>query len=144
MKTALLSHNRSAAGLLVLFAGFSASAQTAPSILQGQVTDLSGAAVTGGALDVGERSRILRLEEGKPPPARENELEVPEQFIVVVLANPKKIHDIAVQVIQHLDGRWLLAERDLCAAGKRLDVGGVLGEGRDDLLRDAVLSSYVC
>ena len=97
----------------------------------------------GGALDIGEALRVLNLKQLEPLSAHDDELQEPQQFLIVELADPEEVHDIAVQVVQNFSRRRFLVKEHLRSARERLHVGGVLGEDRDDLLRDAVLATDV-
>src|SRR5580692_7076252 len=79
-----------------------------------------------GPLDVGERSWIGRLQKIEPVSAHDDEAEVPDKLLVVLLADAVKIHDLAVEVVQHLNLRRLLVEKHLCATCECFHIGRVL------------------
>ena len=54
-----------------------------------------------GALDVRERGRSLRFKERKPFPAYEDELQVPQELLIVQLADAEEIHDVGIEIVQH-------------------------------------------
>ena len=62
---------------------------------------------------------------------------------MVDLADPIEVYEFAVNVIEHLDGRKVLTEEDLCAAAKRFNISLVLWDEGDDLVCDAVLAADV-
>jgi hypothetical protein len=98
---------------------------------------------TCGALDIGQRIGVFGLEKRKPLPTHQDELEIPEKFVMVALADPKEVHYIPVQVVQDLDGGWVFVEEHLCASSKRFNVRRVLRKDLDDLRGDAILPSDV-
>jgi hypothetical protein len=62
---------------------------------------------------------------------------------MVELADPEKVHHVAVQVVQYLNLRRLFVKEHLRASGECLDIGGVRRKDFDDLFRDSVLAAYV-
>ena len=98
---------------------------------------------TSRALDVGQRLRVFRLKEREPLAAHEDELEIPEEFLVVQLADPEEVHEFTVKIIQDLDRRRLLMEENLGASGERLDIRLVCWKDLYDLIGNAVLPSDV-
>ncbi|HEV8414591.1 MAG TPA: hypothetical protein VGQ49_13430 [Bryobacteraceae bacterium] len=98
----------------------------------------------GGALDIGQCVGVFGLEECEPFPADEDELEIPEKFLMMALADPKEVHHVAVQVVQDLDGGRVFVKEHLRAASKRFNVRRVLRKDLDDLRGDAILPSYIC
>jgi hypothetical protein len=97
----------------------------------------------GGALDIGQRIGVFGLEEGEPLPADQDELEVPDELLMVVLADPEEAHHIGIQIVQNFDSGRLLAEENLRASGEGLNIRRVLRENLDDLRGDTIFSSYV-
>ena len=68
------------------------------------------------------------FEQVEPRPAHEHEAEIPDELLVMLLADPEEVHDLAVEIVQDLDLRRLLAEEHLRAARECLDVRRVLRE----------------
>lgn len=94
-------------------------------------------------LDVCQRFRVLRLEQRKPLSAHKAESQIAQQFSMMGLTNPEEISDLAVQVIEHLHGRWFFVKEHLRSAGKRLGIRRVLRERLNDLFGESLLSSDV-
>jgi len=58
---------------------------------------------TRGSLDIGQCFGHLRLQKLKPLAADEAESQIPNEFLMVRLADTEEIHDFAVHVVQHLN-----------------------------------------
>jgi hypothetical protein len=95
------------------------------------------------SLDVRERLWIGGLQTIEPLATHDREPEIPEQLLVVLLADAVEVHNVAVQIIQHFHFGWLLAEKHLCAARECLHVCRVLRKYFNDPLRQSVLPTYV-
>jgi hypothetical protein len=87
-------------------------------------------------LKVEESTRPLDISQGLWPGIREQiepltadqaVLQVPNQLVVVPLADPEKVYDIEIEVIQDFHVRRVLMEQHLGAPGERFYVGDVLG-----------------
>jgi hypothetical protein len=74
---------------------------------------------------------------------RETVPQVPDQFVVVPLANAKEIHDLEIKVVQDLHVRGRLVKKYLRAASECLHVGEVLGQHRDDFRGEAILPANI-
>jgi hypothetical protein len=94
-------------------------------------------------LNIGECCRVDHFLEIKHPAAHEDEAEIPDQLLVMQLAHAEEVYDLAVQVIQHFDGRRLFMKEHLCAAREGLDVGRMLREYLNDPLCETVFPSYI-
>ncbi len=66
-----------------------------------------------------------RLQQVKPLATHEKKAEIPEQFLMMQLADAEEVHNLAIQVIQDFHFGWLLAEEHLSASGERY-VGNVV------------------
>src|ERR1043165_10269991 len=95
------------------------------------------------ALDIGESCGIFGGHQFIPPAADQAVVEIPNQFFVVVLADPEEIYDIEIQVIEHFHLGCLLVEEHLGTTGKGFDIGGVLGQHGNNLFGKAVLAADV-
>jgi hypothetical protein len=96
-----------------------------------------------GSLDVREHRRISRPQEIEPLAAHDYIAEVPDQFLVVLLADAVEIDDFAVEVVQYLDARRLLVEEHLRAARERFYIGSMFGKYLNHPLCQSVLPTYV-
>ena len=75
--------------------------------------------------------------------AGETVSQVPDEFLVMPLADAEEIYDVEVQVIKHFNIRRLFMKQHLRTASKRLDISGVLWQQRNDLGSKAVLAPDV-
>jgi len=89
---------------------------------------------SGGALDVREAARILKLHQFEPFAAHETESQLAQQLLVMQLADSEEIHNLAVKIVEDFHARWFLMEENLSAAGKGFDVGRVLRKYFNDPL----------
>src|ERR1700693_3583697 len=69
--------------------------------------------ITCGTLDVGERGRITFLQEIEPRSAHDCVLEIPEQFLVMLLADAVEVDDLPIEIIQNFHSGRLLTEKHL-------------------------------
>src|SRR5437763_987864 len=96
-----------------------------------------------GPLDIGQngwigvRVKLMQLAAGQAKP------EVTDQLLVVPLANPKEVHDVEIEVVQYLNVGRQFVKKDLRAAGKRFDIGYVLGQHGNDFCGKTVLAADV-
>lgn len=95
------------------------------------------------ALDVREGTGLLGGKKTIPAAADETVIEIANQFLVMVLADPEEIDDFKIQIIENFDLGGFLVEEHLGAAGKGFDVGLVLGKESDDLGGKPVLAPDV-
>src|ERR1019366_5410816 len=54
-------------------------------------------------LNVRERRGIGSLQKIEGPAAHEREPKIPDEFLVMQLAHAEQVHELAVQVVQHLN-----------------------------------------
>jgi hypothetical protein len=94
-------------------------------------------------LNIRKRCGVGGDEVVKPCPARDHVAQVPEEFLVMQLANAVEVDDIAVEIVQHLHFRWLLVKEHLCASGEPFHVRGVLRECGNELLRNRAFAPDV-
>jgi hypothetical protein len=94
-------------------------------------------------LDVGKRCRIGVEKQFKPFPAYENEAQVSDEFLVMLLADAKEIHHLAVEIVQDFYLAWRLLEENLGAARKNFTIREVLWENVNDLLRNRAFPADV-
>lgn len=94
-------------------------------------------------LDIGQGRRVGGLEEFEACAAHEGEAEIPEELLVVLLADAEEVRDLVVPVIQDLHSGRLLLEKDLRAARECFYIGRVFREHRDDPLRERAFSANV-
>jgi len=94
-------------------------------------------------LHVGQGRWIGCLQQFEPAAAHEKEFAIPDEFLVVRLADAEEVHNLAVEIIQHLHPRGLLVEEHLGAAREGLDVRRVLRKYLNDPLCETVFPSDV-
>src|ERR1700721_3888251 len=94
-------------------------------------------------VDIGQRRGVSCFQEIEPLTAHDCEAEIPEQLLVMLLADAVEIDDLAVQIVQHFHLRRLLPEEPLCAACECLNIGRVLRKYFNDAVREAILPTYV-
>ena len=96
-----------------------------------------------GALDVRERlgpGHLLPLED---LPEAERPLELANELFEVVLDDTVERHQVAVEVVEHLDRRGLRPhEEERCAAGESLDVALMGRKERDELVGQAAFAAH--
>jgi len=76
-------------------------------------------------------------------PAYEAISQISNKLFVVPLAYTKEIHNVEAKIIQYFDVRWRLMEENLGSPGERLNICDVVGNQRNDLLCEAVLSAHI-
>src|ERR1700721_2555316 len=96
-----------------------------------------------GPLDIRQRRGVSCFQEIEPLTAHDREAEIPEQLLIMLLADAVEIDDLAVQIIQHFHLRRLLAKEHLRAARECLHIGRVLRKYCNDAVREAILPTYV-
>jgi hypothetical protein len=77
------------------------------------------------ALDVGKGGRVCLHVKLMQLAAGQAETQVPDQFLVVPLADAEEIHNIKIQVVDYFHVRRRLMEQHLGATGERFDVRDV-------------------
>jgi hypothetical protein len=97
----------------------------------------------GGPLDIRHGLRGCLLEKIKPFAAHDRKPQIPNQLLVMLLANSEEVENIFAQVIQELHLGRLFMEEDLCASAEWLTVTGVFRNQGNDLAGDAVLATQI-
>jgi hypothetical protein len=95
------------------------------------------------SLDVGQGRRIGRLKKVEVAATHQKEPKIPDELFMMVLAYSEEIHDLAVQIVQYLDGGRFLVEEHLSTAGECLDICLVRRKYLNDPLCETVLPTYV-
>ncbi|MCY1298013.1 hypothetical protein D9M69_615630 [compost metagenome] len=95
------------------------------------------------ALDIGEGFRASDFLPLEDLPAGERPFELANELLEVVLNHPVQRHQIAVDVVQHLDGCRLWSEKEeRSATGENLDVALMGREKRNEASRQAALAAH--
>src|SRR5664280_1470640 len=94
-------------------------------------------------LDIGEGCRIGRLQEIKHLSADDPEVKIAKQLLIMLTANAEEIHDLSVEVIQHLDLGRLLVKEHLSASRERFDIRRVFRKERNHPLGQCPFSANV-
>jgi len=97
----------------------------------------------GCSLNIGKSFRVLLLKQLKPFATCDAELQIPDKFLVVKLADTQEIENFFIKIIQHFNIGWFFMKKDLSAAAEWFDIAVVLGNKRDDLLRNTVLTTQI-
>src|ERR1035437_2202986 len=87
--------------------------------------------VPGRPLDVGEGRRIGCLQEVKRFPADYPEVKIPNQLLIMLATDAKEVHDLSIQVVQHLNFRRLPMKEHLRTSGERFDIRRVFRKERN-------------
>ena len=74
-------------------------------------------------------------------PRGQRPFELPDELFQVVLHYPVEIDQLAVDVVEHLHLGGLLQEEKSRAAGKGLDVAGMVGKLRNDVAGKPALAT---
>jgi hypothetical protein len=96
-----------------------------------------------GPLNVSERGRIDSFQKVEPRATHDHIIEVPEQFLVMLLADAVEVHEFAIEVVQHLDFGRILTKKYLCAARECFHIRRMLRKYFNDPLCQTVLPTYV-
>jgi hypothetical protein len=83
------------------------------------------------------------LKEFKPFSAGDGELQIPDKFRVMDLADAQEVENFLIKVIQYLDSRRLLVKKNLGSTTERLNVRGVFGDKANDFSGNAVFTAQI-
>lgn len=97
----------------------------------------------GGALDVGERLCARALQPLEDLPAAQRPLELPHELLEVMLHDPVHIHQLPIDVVQHLDVRRVRPQEvDRGTTAEHLDVAFVLRKQGDQAVSQPALAAH--
>jgi hypothetical protein len=68
-------------------------------------------------------------------------LEISHKLLVMKLADSQEVEYFLIQIVKDFNARRLFVKKDLSAAAERFDISGVLGDKRNNLLGDSVLTA---
>src|SRR5204862_401711 len=95
------------------------------------------------SLNIRERCGIGRSKKVEILAAHERKAQVSEELFIMGLTDAKEVHDLAVEIVQHLHLRRRLMKEHLRASGKGFHVRLVLWKELDHSLRQRALPSDI-